>query len=91
MATKKITLNKSSVRANDLASWNFIIFLTLALLLLVILMSAMNGVAKDLRSRAMGICPTPAMMPRAEDCPGGKWDYKRMEDGCEAFICPTRQ
>lgn len=73
-------------RRDDLSSWNFIIFLTLAFLLLVIVLTAMKGVSRDLRSKAGLACPQ-VQLPRAEDCPGGEWKFKRASDGCEAFFC----
>lgn len=72
-------------RKNDLSSWNFIIFLTLAFILLVVVVSAMKNVSLDLRSRAGLACPQ-LSLPRAEDCPGG-WTYKRDSQGCLAFFC----
>ncbi|MDO8451352.1 MAG: hypothetical protein Q7S76_00600 [bacterium] len=85
MAKRKKTHTKEySVR--DFASWNFIIFLTLAFILLVVVLNAMNKVSYDLRSRAGLVCQVPAL-PRAEDCPGGEWKFKRGGDGCETFTC----
>ncbi|MEK7065465.1 MAG: hypothetical protein AAB961_00595 [Patescibacteria group bacterium] len=72
-------------RKNDLSSWNFIIFLTLAFILLVVVVAAMKNVSLDLRSKAGLACPQ-LSLPRAEDCPGG-WTYKRDAQGCLAFFC----
>lgn len=72
-------------RKNDLSSWNFVIFLTLAFILLVVVVSAMKNVSLDLRSKAGLACPQ-LSLPRAEDCPGG-WTYKRDAQGCLAFFC----
>lgn len=73
----------------DLTSWNFIIFLVLAFILLVIVLTAMNRVSLDMRTRAeLGNCPQ-LSLPRAEDCPGG-WTFKRDAAGCPAFICEKR-
>lgn len=72
-------------RKNDLSSWNFVIFLTLAFILLVVVVAAMKNVSLDLRSRAGLSCPQ-LSLPRAEDCPGG-WTYKRDAQGCLAFFC----
>lgn len=71
--------------SKDLASWNFIIFLSLAFILLVIVLGAMKNVSLDLRSRAGLACPQ-ITLPRAEDCPGG-WTFKRNTNGCLAFFC----
>lgn len=76
-------------RKFDLASWNFIIFLTLAFVLLVVVLSAMSRVSLDLRSRAGLACPQ-LTLPRAEDCPQG-WTYKRDINGCLAFTCEAKQ
>ncbi|MCL4359934.1 hypothetical protein M1555_01590 [Patescibacteria group bacterium] len=78
----------ASLKKLDLASWNFIIFLTLAFILLVVVLTAMNRVTFDLRSRAGLTCPN-VTLPRAEDCPGG-WTYKRDMNGCLAFFCEPK-
>jgi len=70
----------------DLSSWNFVIFLTLAFVLLVVVLNAMNRVTLDVRSRAGLSCPE-VTLPRAEDCPSG-WIYKRdTTNGCLNFFC----
>jgi len=77
---------------SELTSWNFIIFLTLSFLLLVIVLTAMRGVTSDLRSRAGIGCPqiNTKDLPSPESCPGGVWEYKRNVDtGCPAFHCQT--
>jgi len=76
------------VRQKDITSWNFIIFLTLAFILLVIVLTATNRIALDVRSRAAGACPQ-LSLPRAEDCPGG-WIFKRDAMGCLAFFCTAK-
>lgn len=78
----------ASIRRADFASWNFIIFLTLAFILLVIVLTAMNRLSFDLRSRAGLACPQ-VSLPRAEDCPEG-WTFKRDASGCLAFFCEER-
>lgn len=84
MAKKKKLLK--SVRKTDITSWNFIIFLTLAFMLLVTVVVAMQRVTTDIRSRAGLSCPE-VQLPRAEDCPTG-WVYKRdIKNGCLTFIC----
>jgi hypothetical protein len=87
MAKRKAVSKKSFIR-EDLSSWNFIIFLTLAFVLLVVVLSAMKKVSFDLRSRAGLSCPELAL-PRAEDCSGG-WTYKRDTNGCLAFFCEAK-
>lgn len=84
----KHRLPSARFRKFDLASWNFIIFLTLAFVLLVVVLSAMNKVSLDLRSRAGLACPQ-LSLPRAEDCAGG-WTFKRDVNGCLAFFCEPK-
>lgn len=83
---------KSSTLINktffDLSSWNFILFLTLALILLVVVLMQMNRVSFDLRSKAGLTCPE-LIAPRAEDCTGG-WTFKRDTTGCLAFFCEAK-
>jgi len=86
---KRGRFGSRAVRGVDLASWNFIIFLTLAFILLVLVLSAMTKVSLDLRSRAGLTCPQ-LTLPRAEDCPGG-WTYKRDVNGCVAFFCDAKK
>ena len=82
-------INHSKTFRNDLSAWNFILFLTLAFILLVVVLTLMKNVTQDVRSRAGLTCPT-LTLPRAEDCPSG-WIYKRdASNGCLAFFCqPT--
>lgn len=82
---------KTTVRTlkNDLSAWNFILFLTLAFILLVVVLTLMKNVSQDVRSKAGVACPT-ITLPRAEDCPGG-WTYKRnVDNGCLAFFCEVK-
>jgi len=72
----------------DLSSWNFILFLTLALILLVVVLMQMNRVSFDLRTKAGLTCPE-LTTPRAEDCTGG-WTFKRDTNGCLAFFCEAK-
>ncbi|HUD19906.1 MAG TPA: hypothetical protein VMR81_05680 [Patescibacteria group bacterium] len=81
--------SRSNFKTEDFGSWNFVLFLTLAFILLVVLLSAMKGVSNDIRSKAGLICPTVAL-PRAEDCPGG-WKYMRdVTNGCPTFVCEAK-
>jgi len=71
---------------HELSAWNFILFLTLAFILLVVVLTLMKNVSQDVRSKAGLECPKVAL-PRAEDCPSG-WIYKRSADnGCLTFFC----
>lgn len=87
MAKRKVAV--TAFKTNDIASWNFIIFLTLAFILLVVVLSAMKNVTLDLRSKAGLSCPAITTLPRAEDCAGG-WTYKRDTNGCLAFFCEPK-
>ena len=85
------TSSSANFKTNDLSSWNFIIFLTLGFILLVIVLTAMNKMSLDLRSRAGLACPQITSLPRPEDCPGGEWKFKRDKaTTCESFFCETR-
>lgn len=90
MARKKsVTKTKLSAKPQEFASWNFILFLTLAFILLVVMLSAMSNVSRDIRSKAGLICPE-VTLPRAEDCAGG-WKYQRdMTNGCPTFVCEAK-
>lgn len=73
---------------NDLSSWNFILFLTLAFILLVVVLTLMKNVTQDVRTRAGLACPE-LTLPRAEDCAAG-WIYKRdSANGCLKFFCES--
>lgn len=87
MAKRKSVSRKAFVR-DDISSWNFIIFLTLAFILLVVVVTSMKNLSLDLRSRAGLACPDLAL-PKAEDCAGG-WTYKRDVNGCLAFFCEAK-
>jgi len=77
------------LRKNDLMSWNFIMFLTLAFILLVVVLSVSSRLTFDVRSRAGLECPQ-VTLPRAEDCSTG-WVYKRdTANGCLKFFCEDK-
>lgn len=79
----------ASLRVQDFSSWNFILFLTLAFILLVVLANAMNGTAQDIRTKAGLTCPRPEI-PRPEGCPGG-WTFLRdTANGCPIFVCEAK-
>jgi hypothetical protein len=86
---KRTTQSKKSVRKLDFGPWNFILFLTLSFILLVVMLSAITNVSQDVRSKAGLSCPQ-VTLPRAEDCPGG-WKYQRdITNGCPTFVCEAR-
>jgi hypothetical protein len=97
MSTKKSSKKKVSVQKNmyfrntmtDFSAWNFIIFLSLAFILLVVVLTQMNRTSFDLRSKAGLACPE-LTAPRAEDCAGG-WTFKRDTNGCLAFFCEPKK
>ena len=83
MAKKRVAVKKFST---ELSAWNFILFLTLAFILLVVVLTLMKNVTQDVRSKAGLACPT-VTLPRAEDCATG-WIYKRdTATGCLKFFC----
>lgn len=84
---KRKTASSSFIR-DDVASWNFIIFLTLAFILLVVVVTSMKNLSLDLRSRAGLACPQ-LTIPKPEDCAGG-WTYKRDSNACLAFFCEVK-
>ncbi len=87
MAKRRVS--RSNYKGEDFGSWNFVLFLTLAFILLVVLLSAMKGVSNDIRSKAGLVCPT-VTLPRAEDCAGG-WKYQRdATNGCPTFVCEAK-
>lgn len=95
MAKRKMTAAKSSARlfrTDDFSAWNFIIFLTLSFILLVVVLNAIGKIPLDLRTRAGLSCPQYGAggqigLPKPEECPGGTWQYKRDANGCGAFFC----
>lgn len=86
---KRKAIPRSLFKKDDYNSWNFIIFLTLAFVLLVTVLSVVSNLSRDLRSRAGLACPV-LSLPRAEDCAGG-WTYKRDTNGCLAFFCEANK
>lgn len=84
---KRKTVRTSS--AYDFKSWNFVLFLVLAFILLATLLNNISGIATDVRSKAGLDCPQ-ITLPRAEDCPGG-WKYQRdVTNGCPTFVCEAK-
>jgi hypothetical protein len=81
---RKITNTKPM--KNELSAWNFILFLTLAFILLVVVLTLMKNVSQDVRSKAGLACPQ-LQLPRPEDCAGGKWTYQRSLGGCVEMTC----
>jgi hypothetical protein len=76
---------RKSKTTAEYKSWNFILFLTLAFILLVILLGAITSVSNDLQAKAGLRCATPKL-PDASACPGG-WKYTQTENGCATFVC----
>lgn len=87
MKKKVVTKNSKKILAFDFASWNFIIFLSLAFILIVFVTLALAGPTADLSAKAGITCPQITALPRPESCPGGIWKFKRGSNGCSAFFC----
>lgn len=87
---KRKPVRRVLFRKEDLSAWNFIIFLTLAFILLVLVAKASDGILHDLRSRAGLECPAITQLPRPEDCTGGAWTFKRDANGCRTFFCDAK-
>jgi hypothetical protein len=88
MAKRKVA-SRGSVRKFDYGGWNFILFLTLSFILLVVMLNAIGQTSHDLRSKAGLSCPQ-VTLPRAEDCPAG-WKYQRdVTNGCPTFVCEAK-
>ncbi len=73
----------------DFSAWNFVIFLTLTFVLIVIVALTMGDEARALRAKAGLQCPDIKTLPRPEDCPGGEWTYQRADTGCVEFVCKS--
>lgn len=81
----------SAAMEKDLGSWNFVIFLLLAFVLLVTIVVMMKGVAIDLRSKAGLSCPDPlaafsGRLPQPTEC-NGQWKLSEDSRGCQVFVC----
>jgi len=75
----------------DFSSWNFIIFLVLTCILIVVVATILQGPVRDLSAKAGIQCPQITSLPRPEDCPGGKWVFSRDPvNSCSTFTCPTK-
>jgi len=73
----------------DYKSWNFILFLTLAFMLMTMLLVVIDGTIKDVRTRAGLACATPTLPPAA-GCPAG-WRYtQNANTKCPMFVCETK-
>jgi hypothetical protein len=91
MKKKTATTKQVKLSPFDFSSWNFIIFLTLAFVLIVAVALTISGQARDLSAKAGLSCPEIRQLPRPEDCPGGSWEFRRdSANGCVAFFCQTR-
>ena len=95
MAKKHVRRNPkptfTSFIRKDLAGWNFVLFLTLALLLIVAVMRMSQNLTDDLRTRAGLKCPDPLVafngqLPRPQEC-NGTWQLTPNARGCQVFVC----
>jgi hypothetical protein len=85
MAKKIAKASLKPMLLKELSSWNFVIFLTLALILIVFVITAMNGVSNDVRTKAGLACPQ-LTIPDTARCPSG-WKYTDNLNGCPGFVC----
>jgi hypothetical protein len=87
---KKTVAKKSHAQQNlfDLSGWNFIIFLTLAFILLVVVLSAMRNVSQDVRTKAGLACPK-VSLPDPNGCAKG-WKLINDANNCVGFVCETK-
>ena len=91
---KSRVIKNRSLDTKDFGAWNFVIFLTVALILLVLVVSRMQGVAMDLRSRAGFACSNPlaafgGQLPKSSDC-SGEWKLSTDAKGCQVFLCQAK-
>ena len=90
-STPKASASHPAMMGKELGSWNFVIFLTLAFVLVVVVVVMMKGVAIDLRSRAGLACPDPlaafnGRLPAPSEC-NGEWKLSSDSRGCQVFLC----
>lgn len=86
---KRTKTSRATFQKQNFGAWNFILFLTLSFILLVVMLNAISTTSRDLRSKAGLICPQ-VTLPRAEDCAGG-WKYQRdVTNGCPTFVCEAK-
>jgi hypothetical protein len=73
--------------AKDIASWNFVIFLTLAFMLIVAVVTAMKNMAatNDYRTKAIDRCPA-----TVTTCDKGKAVCFKGLDGCQRCVCSKK-
>jgi hypothetical protein len=83
----KKTVKKQTKKLLDLSGWNFIIFLTLAFMLIIFVLSAMRGVSQDVRTKAGLACPT-VTLPDPAACSTG-WKLTTDANNCTGFICES--
>lgn len=84
--------SRSTTRTNtsslyDISKWNFVIFLTLAFILMVIVAITMSNVSRDVSARAGLSCPR-VQTPDPQSCPGG-WKFTTI-NGCATFVCEAQ-
>jgi hypothetical protein len=72
-------------RERDINGWNFVIFLTLAFMLIVILVSSLKNVTDGMMTKAGLACPK-VTLPNPNGCPTG-WKYLTNVNGCPGFVC----
>ena len=95
MAARHRSRHSTAFIKRDLSSWNFVIFLTLALILLATVLGISSKLTLDLRSRAGLACPDPlaafnGRLPSPSDC-SGEWKLSQDARGCQVFLCQAKK
>jgi hypothetical protein len=85
---KKVKTTAKKINPLDFSGWNFIIFLTLSFILLVVVLSAMRSVSQDVRTRAGLECPK-VSLPNPNGCPTG-WKLITDANNCPGFSCEIK-
>ena len=86
MATKR-TVKKLAFF--DFSAWNFIIFLLLGFILIVVVATAHQGNATDLGVQAVFVSPI-VSWPDPSQCRSG-WRPKFERGKCPVFVCPIEE
>lgn len=88
---KKSVRSTSSSKKNDISAWNFIILMTIAFVLLVLVAVFLKNNSTYESAEARRLCPKIETLPRPEDCNGGVWKYGRDGQGCRVFVCEPQE
>ncbi|MCX8009211.1 MAG: hypothetical protein N3A54_05970 [Patescibacteria group bacterium] len=84
--------NKTNKFQFDFQPWNFIIFIVLSLVLVVVVAATLQGKVTDLGIQAGFVCPRVSLR-NPDECPQGwKVEYKQIDSRrtkCPILVCPT--